>query len=171
MGRRETATTDERRVGMNQPVPVTHHLREPCRHCLSEVGRIIERGYQDCVYCAGCEAFQYNAPRAETGKPVRNVKTREGISPSQRARILVIRANSRCETCGTSDRELHVAHLLSLDAGLAQGFTEDELNDDENLCAMCDACNLGMGKNPVPLRLMVALLMARVRRVKEKIPK
>jgi hypothetical protein len=149
----------------------SHALRDPCSACGGMDGKIVERGAQDCVYCAGCERFQYNAPRAETGKPVRHVKTREQISPSQRARILIVRANGRCELCGTDKRELHVAHLLSVEEGRRQGFTDDELNDDENLCAMCDACNLGLGKNPVPLRLAVALQMARIRRVREKLPK
>jgi hypothetical protein len=145
-----------------------HPLRSPCSRCGGTEGRIEEKGAQDCVYCLGCDRHQYNAPRAETGKPVRHIKTREGISPSQRARILIVRANARCELCGTNARELHVAHLLSVDAGKAQGFTEDELNDDENLCAMCDACNLGMGKNPVPLRLVVAIQMARIRIDRER---
>lgn len=156
---------------MNAPNIPAHALRAPCSACGSTNGKIIERGSQDCVYCRDCERYQYNAPRAETGKPVRHVKTRETISPAQRARILMVRANGRCEICGTDKRELHVAHLLSLDAGLEQGLTESELNDDENLCAMCDACNLGLGKNPVPLRLAVALQMARIRRVREKLPR
>jgi len=155
---------------MNAPA-ATHQLREACRYCGGTQGRIEEKGYQDCVYCLGCDRFQYNAPRCETGKPVRHVKTREQISPSQRARILIVRANGRCEICGTDKRELHVAHLLSIDAGREQGMSDDELNDDENLCAMCDACNLGLGKNPVPLRLAVAIQMARIRLVREKLPK
>lgn len=147
---------------------ITHTLRAPCSACGGTAGKIIERGSQDCVYCAECERFQYNAPRAETGKPVRHVKTREAISPSLRARILILRANARCEICGTDKRELHVAHLLSVDEGRKLGWGDDELNHEENLCAMCDACNLGLGKNPVPLRLVVAIAMARIRNVKEK---
>lgn len=148
--------------------PISHELRAPCSACTSIRGKIIERGAQDCVYCIDCERFQYNAPRAETGKPVRNVRTREAISPSQRARVLIVRANARCEVCGNTKGELHVAHLLSLDEGLKQGLTEDELNDDENLCAMCAECNLGLGKNPVPLRLAVAIQFARIRYARER---
>lgn len=158
------------RVGkeVNAPSPIPHVLRDPCSACGGMTGKIIERGAQDCVYCLECERFQYNAPRAETGKPVRHVKTREAISPSQRARILIVRANGRCEICGTDKRELHVAHLLSVSAGREAGMSDDELNHDENLCAMCDSCNLGLGKNPVPLRLAVKIAMARMRNIKEK---
>lgn len=152
--------------------PPAFRMRKPCGYCGCEDGRIQERGSQDCVYCFGCDRFQYNAPRAETGKPVRSVTSnRAGIKPSQRARIIVERASCRCELCGTNKSELHVGHLLSIDEGLKQGFTEQELNHDENLAAMCAECNLGIGKNPVPLRLAVALQMARIRRLKEKLPK
>jgi len=52
---------------------------------------------------------------------------------------------------------------VSLEDGKQHGLSEDELNDPENLCAMCDACNLGLGRETVPLRLAVAMVMARVR--------
>ena len=143
-------------------------MRKPCSQCGHEFGRIEERGAQDCVFCSGCGKFQYNAPRVETGKAVRSVRTVHNISPSQRARILVVRANGRCEICGASDKELHVGHLLSVDAGLKMGLTEAELNDDENLASMCAQCNLGIGRNPVPLRLVLGIQMARMRRQAKK---
>jgi hypothetical protein len=160
------------RVGLMSVAEASHAhvLRRPCAKCAGTDGRVVERGSQDCVWCA-CGEYQYNAPRLETGKPVRHVKTRETISPSQRARILMVRANGRCEVCGTTDRELHVAHLLSIDAGKEAGLTERELNDDENLCAMCDACNLGLGRNPVPLRLAIGIQMARIRFQNKGLPK
>jgi len=71
------------------------------------------------------------------------------------------RATGRCELCG-SRAELHVGHLLSAEAGLRHGLTEATLNSDENLAAMCAACNLGIGKEVVPLRLAIAMLLARV---------
>lgn len=43
------------------------------------------------------------------------------------------------------------------------GLTDEEINSDDNLAAFCDECNLGLGKQPVPLRLAVALVMARQR--------
>ena len=147
-----------------EPEREPYRMRKPCVSCGSEFGRIRETGAQDCVYCL-CGRFQYNAPRVETGKAVRTVTTvHNGIKPKQRARILVERAGCRCELCGSTKGELHVGHLLSVEVGLKQGLTEDELNDDENLAAMCAECNLGIGRNPIPLRLAVALQMARVRR-------
>jgi hypothetical protein len=136
-------------------------LRSPCHRCGCESGCIVERGAQDCVYCSGCGTFCYNAPRAETGKEVRHVKTQEAIKPKTRMRIL-LRANGHCEICG-SDRDLHVGHLLSIDAGRRMGLSDDELNGDECLAAMCSACNLGLGSEPVPLRLAVRIVMARTR--------
>ena len=143
-------------------------MRAPCRKCGTTAGRIEERGAQDCVWCATpeCNTFQYNAPRVETGKKVRSTRTvHEGITAKVRARVLT-RANRHCELCGKSAEvsPLQVGHLLSVDSGVTLGFTELQLNDEENLCAMCDECNLGLGKEPVPLRFVVALLMARLRR-------
>jgi hypothetical protein len=140
-------------------------MRAPCRKCGGPTGRIEERGAQDCVFCSSCGAFQYNAPRTETGKKVRSVTTvHNGIKPNQRSRILQ-RATGRCELCGKRPETaaLHVGHLLSVKDGLVRGLTELELNNDDNLCAMCDECNLGMGKQTVPLRLAVAMVMARLR--------
>lgn len=136
-------------------------LRKPCS-CGSTTGRIEERGAQDCVFCS-CGRFQYNAPRVETGKAVRTVATvHNGISTKQRARIL-LRDGNACSICHAKDKHLHVGHLLSVDVGLSMGLTEVELNDDENLAAMCDECNLGIGNTPLPLRLCVAILRSCVR--------
>lgn len=141
-------------------------MRAACISCRGKAGRIEERGAQDCVFCLGCGRFQYNAPRVETGKAVRSVSTvHKGISPSKRARVL-LRATGRCELCGRRPEggEIHVGHLVSVADGLERGLTEAELNDEENLCAMCDACNLGAGRQTMPLRVAVALLMARLRK-------
>lgn len=130
--------------------------------CPGRQGRIEERGAQDTVRCTVCDAYLYNAPRVETGREVRSVSTvHNGIKPKQRSRVIE-RATGRCELCGARG-DLHVGHLLSVKAGLEQGLTETELNDDSNLAAMCEECNLGIGKNPVPLRLVIALVMARTR--------
>jgi len=56
---------------------------------------------------------------------------------------------------------MHVSHFLSVDAGQAAGLTDDEINCDENLSCMCEECNLGIGRSPVPLRLAVAIIRAR----------
>ena len=138
-----------------------HDLRKPCSKCGSATGRIATKAGQDCVYCLQCGRFQYNAPRTETGRTTRSVTTvHSAIKARQRARI-IMRATGRCELCG-SQKNLHVGHLLSVEAGLKLGLTEVELNDDENLAAMCERCNLGIGKIPVPARLLAALIMSRV---------
>lgn len=90
-----------------------------------------------------------------------------GITARKRARVL-LRATGRCELCGAQPPDvasLHVGHLISVRDGLDRGLTEVELNDEENLCAMCEECNLGLGREVVPLRLAVAMAMARVRRM------
>jgi len=134
-------------------------LRNPCVECGATVGRIATKGGQDRVFCI-CGKHQYNAPKTETGREPRTVTTvHNGISPRQRARVLM-RATGRCEICGAR-KDLHVGHLLSVEAGLRIGMTEAVLNADENLAAMCDECNLGIGKEPVPLRLAVAIVMNR----------
>lgn len=65
--------------------------------------------------------------------------------------------------CGDR-KNLHVGHLISVKAGIAAGMTETQLNNDENLSCLCEACNLGMGSEPMPLRFAMAMLMARLER-------
>lgn len=138
-----------------------HEMRAACRSCGGVSGRIETKNGQDCVYCTGCGAFAYNAPRVETGRAERSVSTvHNGIKPKQRAR-LILRANGRCELCGARG-DLHVGHVLSVVVGLEHGLTEVQLNDDENLVASCPECNLGLGAEPMPTRLLVAILRARL---------
>jgi 5-methylcytosine-specific restriction endonuclease McrA len=87
-----------------------------------------------------------------------------GIKPSQRARILL--RDGRCVICGSRGGELglHVGHLVPVAGGLAAGLTELELNDDENLAAMCAECNVGLGEAPPPLWITVPLLRMRLSR-------
>ena len=138
-----------------------HALRKPCR-CGFAQGYIVTKNGQDCVYCVTCDTFQYNAPKTETGRKMRSVSSvHNAIKPKQRSRILE-RATARCEFCG-SRTDLHVGHIVSVKRGLEMGLTEAEINSDENLAAMCSECNLGVGKEPVPLRFAVAMVMARAR--------
>lgn len=140
----------------------TYQMREPCRKCGGTAGVIRPASGQNCVYCASCNTWCYNAPKIETGERQRSViSVHENMSPSKRARILV-RANKHCELCGASDGILVAGHILSVENGLKLGLTERELNDDENLAAMCEACNSGLGRMTLPLRLMLAILRARV---------
>jgi len=136
-------------------------LREPCRHCGCVTGWLETRNGQDCVFCEKCRRLCYNAPKTETGRSPRTVTTvHNGIKSACRARI-ILRATGRCELCGATGN-LHVGHLLPVKEGLAAGLTELDLNSDENLAAMCDECNLGIGAEVVPLRLVVAIIRRRL---------
>ncbi len=137
-------------------------MRAPCPNpeCMHDTGVIRERNGQDCVFCARCDRWCYNAPKSETGKPQRRVQTREAMAPAQRARVIA-RDGGRCWMCGDSSAILHVGHILSVIDGKALGASEDELNDDENLVTMCEACNLGLGSKSMPLRLFLLILRAR----------
>lgn len=153
-----------------RPPLESYRMRAPCSVCGSELGTLTETGAQDVVRCV-CGKFQYNAPRVETGKAVRSVSTvHEAIKPALRARVL-LRGNCRCELCGKrvtdTTAELHVGHVVSVKRGLEMNLTDAELNDEDNLLALCSECNLGMGAEPLPLRLLVNVLMARLRRNKK----
>lgn|SRR5512147_70632 len=141
-------------------------MRAPCAGCGSLSGKLVPVGFQDTVRCLNCDRFQYNAPRSETGKPQMRVKTREEIKPSVRALVLV-RACKTCELCGVRDEPLDVAHLLSVDSGRKEGLTDEQLNSEENLAAMCAPCNSGLSKLPVPLWLAIAIVKARWRITKK----
>lgn len=142
-----------------------------CRHCGSDdATRIVTRGGQDSVYCdaVGCEGrYSHNAPRAETGREVRSLRTRPDIKPSQRARI-IDRDNSTCVFCGARppDIRLEIEHLISVEMGRSIGLDDIELYDDENLAAMCASCNSGMSVRPVSMRFAANLLRARIQHEK-----
>ena len=146
--------------------PKPYPLRKPCAGCGASFGRILERGAQDTVRCASCDRWQYNAPRTETGKAVRTVKTtHDAITSKTRARVLM-RATGKCELCLCRPEDtssLHVGHIVSVKNGHDFGLSDDEINSAENLAAMCDQCNLGIGKDTIPLRLAIAIQMARLR--------
>ena len=146
-----------------EPAPegAPHMLRRPCGKCGDTRGVIKPRGFQDCVFCRGCQAFQYNAPRVETGRELRSVQTvHSAIKPKLRARVLM-RANLSCEICHAWSRELQIGHLISVADGIAHGLSDDDINSEENLAAMCAECNSGIGKQTVPLRLAVVMIRTR----------
>lgn len=147
---------------MNQErVPYT--MRSPCAFCGNTIGHIEYRGGQACVFCQECKRLVYNAPKTELGERPRTVATvHNGIKPKKRMRILE-RATGRCELCG-AQTILHVSHILSVSDGLNQGLTETEINHDENLAALCEECNLGLGGLSYSPRLYIALLRRRVAR-------
>lgn len=139
-------------------------MRKPCV-CGSSEGYLLTRSGQDVIRCSQCDSYQYCAPRTETGREVRSLRTRDTIKPSKRARIL-LRDNGTCVICHRSDTPLDTGHLLSIQEGRQLGFTDDQLNDDENLAAMCAGCNSGLTSETVPLRLFAAVLQARLARTR-----
>lgn len=140
-------------------------MRAPCTRCGSSEGAVTETNGQDVVRCWHCGKWAYNQPKAESGKPQRTVRTRPNMSPSTKARILD-RDNGACVMCHCTDKPLHVGHLLSVADGKSQGATEDELDHDENLVAMCEECNLGQSSRTVSLRLVYLILKARIKQAR-----
>lgn len=135
-------------------------MRAPCL-CGCEAGYITTVSGQDTVRCGICHRGLYNAPRSETGREQRTVRTRPGISASQRARIL-LRDNQTCIVCHRADVPLDVGHLISVKEGREHGLADTDLFDDENLAAMCQSCNAGLSSDTVTTRLMLAVLKIRV---------
>lgn len=140
-------------------------LREPCKRCGCDRGFINTVSGQDKVTCERCGIYQYMAPKSETGRETRTVSTgRKLMKPKKRSR-LIDRANGRCERCGKPgylcNTSLHIGHVVSVEDGKKYGLTEKEINSDENLIVECDECNLAHGKEPVPLRIYVAILRNR----------
>jgi len=149
--------------GETEGIKPPYKMREPCKKCGCPNGKIETRSGQDCVMCLVCGKHAYNAPKTETGRAVRSTTTvHAAINPNKRYRVLE-RASGKCELCGKTGGVLHVGHLVSVDAGMRSGMTDAEINDEENLCSLCDECNLGMGATPIPLRLAVAMVMARIK--------
>jgi hypothetical protein len=143
-------------------------LRNPCFRCGHGEGRIETRNGQDCVFCLGCDLHQYNARKTETGRKARSVSTtHDAIKPKLRSKI-IDRANRRCERCGKPAEQaktgLHVGHVVSVADGHAYGLSDAEINSPENLIAECDECNLGHSSEPLPLRMYVAILTARLKK-------
>lgn len=147
---------------MSSSADTGYQMRAPCTSCGHSVGRVSTVNGQDTVRCELCGTFQYNAPRAETGREKRSVtRNREPLKPGKRARILE-RDGYRCQLCGSREN-LHVGHVMSVKEGLTYGLTQEELDDDENLMAMCDECNLGQGDTPMAPRLYRVLLQYRIK--------
>ena len=144
---------------MNQLVD----MRAPCPECGDTKGMVKDSNGQRVVRCAWCSTWCYNQPLAEAGLKPRKVKTRETLSLGQRQRILE-RDNHACVSCHATDTPLHIGHLLSVHEGKELGMSDAEINHDLNLAAMCEACNLGLGKSSVAPRLVWASIRAAMHR-------
>lgn len=125
-------------------------MREPCKSCDQQIGRIDERNGQDCVFCLNCGQWAYNRPRIESGKAVRSTSPRPGIKPSKRRWILD--RDKHCQVCGRSEGQLHIGHIVSRADCLAAGISEDNIDHELNLRVECEECNLGAGRrSPDPV--------------------
>lgn len=145
-------------------------MRSPCPDCGCLDGYIVTRGGQDTVRCSSCQRYCYNAPKSETGRKPRSLRTRPDVTPSQRARILT-RDNATCFLCHRGGVDLDVGHLVSVREGKQYGLSDEEINDDANLVAMCQACNSGLSSDSLPPRLIVTALVAEIRRGKLSVTK
>jgi 5-methylcytosine-specific restriction endonuclease McrA len=146
---------------VGQQPPESMVMRSPCAGCGCLDGTVTTKNGQDVVRCAECGKWCYNAPRTETGRERRSQRTRPAIRPGQRTRIL-LRDNSTCVLCHRSNVALDVGHLISVHDGRILGMSDAELDDDENLAAMCASCNSGLSAETLPLRLVMAVLRARL---------
>jgi hypothetical protein len=102
-GRRKTpnGSRDHRIVG--QVAVGDEDVIQTCPACGCADGASATIYGRDTVRYASCNRFCYNAPRAETGREPRSLRTRPAIKVSQRARIAataaadpVVAATDRC---------------------------------------------------------------------------
>lgn len=118
-------------------------MRTPCP-CGGTQGHIETRGGQDCVYCTTCSQYRYNAPRTETGRKKRSLSSREGITPSARARILD-RYQHACVNCGRRAPEvrLELDHIIPRHLAHEHNMLDDIIDSEWNLAPACAECNSG----------------------------
>jgi 5-methylcytosine-specific restriction endonuclease McrA len=155
-------------IAGNEPVQ-RMMMRAPCPGCGCAHGTITTKNGQDTVRCAECARYCYNAPRTETGREPRSLRTRPTIRPSQRTRIL-LRDNGACVLCHRHDVPLDVGHLISVHDGHALGLSDAMLDSDGNLAAMCASCNSGLSDVSLPPHLVAAALRAQSKRAQRRRP-
>lgn len=136
-------------------------MRAECSGCGGTTGEIRPKSGQDCVYCCTCNTWQYNAPRLETGRAVRSLSTRPGITPAQRARVLAVHDHA-CIGCGKRppDVALDIDHILGREIAFKHGLLDELIDSEWNLAPMCQECNSGKRWVSEPeVRLMYRVLM------------
>lgn len=131
-------------------------MRAPCKECSHTMGYRTQTNGQAVIRCSACGTYAYNAPKLELGEEPSQVRTRPNIKPKQKVRILE-RDHHTCVLCNNSGVPLHVGHLISVDDGRRVGMPDSDLWDDRNLAAMCDECNLGLGRSSVSVILQARL--------------
>jgi 5-methylcytosine-specific restriction endonuclease McrA len=141
---------------------MSYPLRKPCRQCGGSDGHIETKSGQDCVYCIACGLWEHNAPRLETGRALRTLSTRPGLTVSQRARVFDAH-DHRCIACGRSAGDgvtLDLGHLISRDDAEAHGFLDEIIDSEWNLAPMCAECNSGQRPlGSIGIRLMYRTLL------------
>lgn len=92
--------------------------------------------------------------KAEIGLGTRSVSSRPEIKP--KTRMNVFRADGMCclvcARVADIGRELVVGHIISVKDAEGFGWSEAQIYAEENLAAMCEECNSGLGSrslNPV----------------------
>lgn len=144
-------------------------LAKPCKRCGAQgdqaglLIRVPEGLHAAKLICATCTDFVQWIGKKALGDPIRSLTPRgECVKPKQRQRILA-RDGGRCMLCGAAppDIILNAGHILSHADGEAHGLPEELIDSDDNLMAMCERCNSGLGKQSLPLYLAEALLTRR----------
>jgi 5-methylcytosine-specific restriction endonuclease McrA len=124
-------------------------MRSPCRKCGSTRGRIEERDPHHTLVCDDCGAYVRHVSRKELGLKTRSVRSRPGIKPSIRARVLE-RWGYKCGKCGRSPLVdgvvLHVDHYKPVSTATSEAERAD-LEREDNLWTLCAECNLGKSNN------------------------
>ena len=147
-------------------------MRAACKKCGGRLGHIEVRSGQACVICA-CGAWQYNAPRVETGEHQRSVSTRTGITPSARARVFALHGH-RCIACGACAADgaiLHLDHLISRKQAEMAGCLDALIDSEHNLAPMCEECNLGKrAESTESIQLIYRVLLIKERLNTQRIP-
>lgn len=147
-------------------------MSRQCPKCRTSKGYFKKSGPQSVVHCAtdNCWNHVYNASKAETGEPQRTIRSRPNLPGGARDFVLN-RANFRCELCGRGAEHgifLDIAHALSVADCKAQEVPEAQWHDYSNLLAACEECNHDMGSRSLEPRQMMRLLIARLRRGKQR---
>jgi len=141
-------------------------LSKPCSRCSEPVAGYLIRTpppHAGKLFCGNCALFQQWVSKKDLGEPRRSLTPRgECIGPKQRDQILA-RDGYRCMLCGAAPPAvlLHAGHILSHKDGDVLGLSEQQIDSNDNLMAMCERCNAGLGPRSLTPWLYVALLERR----------